>query len=423
MAVWELTMACNMRCLHCGSACAEALPDELSPEEALQLCDDLVESGLLRLTLSGGEPLLRKDWDAIARRLSGQGVEVSMLSNGWLMNRSTIDRARSAGLRVIGVSLDGIEETHDHLRRKGAFRRVLKALAAMRELDFPSAVVTTIMKRNLTELEGLRKILIAHGVRQWQLQFGNPMGNLADHREELIEPRDVPAILNFAAQVSEEGHLRVDLADCLGYFTRIDTKLRQTRFFDRVTWQGCGAGKYVVGIRHNGDICGCNSIREEGFIEGNVRAMPLEELWTRPGAFSWNRGRTRSSLRGFCRLCQYGDLCLAGCTGTRRTLGRSDGEYRYCAYRIAIENLFPKIDAIRDPRVLAERAEKAVELGLPEVAHRCLTRAAAMEPHSVRLRDRLALVAGRITRAQTKDPQGDGEASLAGRAHDIPHPL
>lgn len=395
-AVWELTMACNMRCLHCGSACAEALPGELTTDEALHLCDDLVDLGLLHLTLSGGEPLLKRDWDLIAGRLSAQGVKVTMISNGWLLNGAVIERARSVGLEVIGVSLDGLQETHDHLRRPGAFNRVLEALDTMRDMGFTSAVVTTLMKRNLPELPGLQEVLEAHGVGQWQLQFGNPMGNFADRREDLIEPGDVPSILEFAGSVRKEGRLRVDLADCLGYFTKMDTELRRTRFFDPVTWQGCGAGKFVVGIRHNGDICGCNSIREESGIEGNVRETPLRELWERPGAFAWNRERRRQSLTGFCRLCQFGDICLAGCTGTRRTLGGSDGEYRYCAYRIPIENLFPKIDAMKDPLILAQRAEKALELGLPEVAHRCLSRAIEIEPANLRLQGRLDAVTSRL---------------------------
>ena len=64
--VWEITMACNMRCGHCGSSCAERLPDELTTDEALRLCDDLAELELKRITLSGGEPFLREDWYKIA---------------------------------------------------------------------------------------------------------------------------------------------------------------------------------------------------------------------------------------------------------------------------------------------------------------------------------------------------------------------
>lgn len=59
--VWEVTMGCNMRCGHCGSSCAEALPEELTSKEALDLCDEIAQLGLRWITLSGGEPLTRKD--------------------------------------------------------------------------------------------------------------------------------------------------------------------------------------------------------------------------------------------------------------------------------------------------------------------------------------------------------------------------
>ena len=122
-AVWEMTMACNMRCGHCGSSCTDRLPDELTQEEALRLCDDLVELGLRFITLSGGEPLLRQDWPTITRRLTDQGTVVNMISNGWLVDDTAIDRAITSGLQSIAVSLDGLEKTHDSIRKQGAFAK------------------------------------------------------------------------------------------------------------------------------------------------------------------------------------------------------------------------------------------------------------------------------------------------------------
>jgi len=413
-AVWELTMACNMRCRHCGSSCTESLPDELTTAEALALCDDLAEMGLVHLTLSGGEPLLREDWDLVAERLAARGVEVTMISNGWLVNESVIERARAAGLRVMGMSIDGLEPTHDWMRKPGSFRRVRRAMETLGRAGFPAGVVTTLVKRNLPDLPALKDLLIEHGVCLWQLQFGNPMGNLAAHRDELIEPEDVIPILQFAESVHLEGKIVVQAADCLGYHTRFDATLRQTGRAEPLSWQGCPAGRFVVGIRHNGEICGCNSMRDQGHIEGNIRETPFGELWTRAGAFAWNRGRTRDSLTGFCSLCQHGGTCLAGCTSTRLTLGDSEGEYRFCGYRILLEAMFAKIDRMRDPRRLAERAATALELWIPEVEYRCLRRAVQLDPRDAGLRDRLNSVEARLHMAAGScgsSPQADASPS------------
>ena len=58
--VWEITFACNMRCLHCGTSAGKKRPDELNTHEALQLIDELADLGADNITLSGGEPLLRE---------------------------------------------------------------------------------------------------------------------------------------------------------------------------------------------------------------------------------------------------------------------------------------------------------------------------------------------------------------------------
>jgi len=125
-SVWEITMACNMRCGHCGSQCTDRHPDELTNDEALQLCDDLAELGLKVVTLSGGEPLMRPDWADIAKRLSQNGIIPNIISNGWLVDDAVIDKALDAGVNTIAVSLDGTSNIHDTIRKKGSFDRVMK---------------------------------------------------------------------------------------------------------------------------------------------------------------------------------------------------------------------------------------------------------------------------------------------------------
>ena len=85
--VWEVTMGCNMRCGHCGSSCAEPLPEELTTSEALHLCDQIAGLGLKWITLSGGEPLTRKDITLLIQRLSQKGVSVNIITNGWLLDQ------------------------------------------------------------------------------------------------------------------------------------------------------------------------------------------------------------------------------------------------------------------------------------------------------------------------------------------------
>jgi radical SAM protein with 4Fe4S-binding SPASM domain len=391
--VWELTMACNMRCRHCGSSCTTGLPDELGHEEALDVCDQLAELGTGLVTLSGGEPLLRADWHRLAARLVEGGVTTNILSNGWLIDDDALDKAEEAGLASICVSLDGMQATHDFIRCRGSFGRVTRSLDRIRARGIETTVVTTLMRRNLPDLERLKEHLVDLEVGRWQLQIGSPMGNMAEHIEDVIEPEEIPSILEFARVTHSEGGIRVILTDCLGYYTATSRALREAVGGVDAMWNGCPAGRFALGVRHNGEVCGCNSVRGEQYIEGNIRETTLDELWNRPGAFEWNRGRTRASLSGFCRSCQFGDICLAGCSSLRLSMPGPDGEYRHCAHRIAMEGLFPKLDAIRSLEKLEARADKAIELDLFDVADRCLRRALEMAPDDADLMKRAGLTA------------------------------
>jgi len=391
-SVWEITMACNMRCKHCGSKCTDRQPEELTGKEALQLCDDLAELGLKIVTLSGGEPLTRPDWPSIAKRLSGHGIAVTMISNGWLVDHSVIDKALDSGLDSIGISLDGVEKTHDSIRKKGAFARVLRALEIMKKRDFPSSIVTTVMKQNLPELPEIKKVLEEKGVKQWQLQIGMPMGNLGENRDNVISPHQLNDIIDFAYTVMEEGKIRAALADNVGYYTNKSVEIAQAVCGPNTAWSGCSAGKSVIGVLHDGRIVGCTSLRDKQYVEGSIRETPLREIWTRPGAFAWNRDLNQEKLTGFCRKCRYGERCLGGCSTLKRFTGETLSENNYCAYKLSVEELIPKIDRIEDAETLVARAEKSIALELYEIAEMCLSRAIKKSPKDVELLNLLGYV-------------------------------
>ena len=126
-----------MRCKHCGSSCQKALPDELTTEEALKLCDELGEMGFKWITLSGGEPTTRKDWYLIAKRLNDNGIIPTIITNGWLISEKILDQAMEAGVNTIAISIDGLEKTHDFIRKKGSFQKIMNALDLMQKKVLP----------------------------------------------------------------------------------------------------------------------------------------------------------------------------------------------------------------------------------------------------------------------------------------------
>ncbi|MBQ0730309.1 MAG: radical SAM protein, partial [Oleispira antarctica] len=124
VVIWNLIRRCNLTCKHCYSISADVdFKGELSTNEVYTVMDDLKEFKVPVLILSGGEPLLRPDiWD-ISKRAKDMGFYVGLSTNGTLIDESNIEKIVAAKYDYIGVSIDGIEATHDEFRqRKGAFK-------------------------------------------------------------------------------------------------------------------------------------------------------------------------------------------------------------------------------------------------------------------------------------------------------------
>ncbi|MFM8444510.1 MAG: radical SAM protein, partial [Methylococcus sp.] len=135
VVIWNLIRRCNLACKHCYTTSADIdFPGELSTEEVFTVMDDLKAFGVPVLILSGGEPLLRHDIFAVARRAKAMGFYVGLSSNGTLITPANIDAIDAIGFDYVGVSLDGMRETHDAFRRGvGSFDASLAGVRLCRE--------------------------------------------------------------------------------------------------------------------------------------------------------------------------------------------------------------------------------------------------------------------------------------------------
>src|SRR3989338_1232309 len=119
VGIWNLIRRCNLPCLHCYSISTDIdFPGELATHEVFGVMDDLKAFGVPALILSGGEPLLRKDLFEIAERSKALGFYTALSTNGTLIDLPLARRIATTGFDYVGISLDGLEETHDRFRRK-----------------------------------------------------------------------------------------------------------------------------------------------------------------------------------------------------------------------------------------------------------------------------------------------------------------
>ncbi|UGA38036.1 radical SAM protein [Chromobacterium haemolyticum] len=143
--VWEITLACDLKCLHCGSRAGHRRPNELSTAECLEVINALAALGTREITLIGGEAYLRKDWTQLIRAIRGHGMYCAIQTGGRNLNPARLQQAIDAGLNGVGVSLDGLAPLHDKVRNvPGAFDKAVDALRRAKAAGLAVSVNTQI---------------------------------------------------------------------------------------------------------------------------------------------------------------------------------------------------------------------------------------------------------------------------------------
>ena len=331
--VWELTLACNLRCRHCGSFAGPPREVELDAQQALDAADQLVEVGCERVTLMGGEPLLRRDWAALAQRLAQGGVVVEVVSNGLLIDAEKAKEIKDSGVNSVSLSIDGTAPVHDTLRaREGSFARTLEAVGHLRAAGLPVGAVSQINRLNLNNLKLLHPMLVGAGVQGWQVQLSEPIGRFKDEADWALTPADLPDVERVLLDIIDKNTLWTYAADNIGYMSRDEPRLRATHAGPNC-FLGCRAGLNVLGLASDGAVRGCLSLPEE-FNESNTRTRRLAELWADPTAFPYNRSPGGKALTGFCGQCPFGPVCRAGCTSLAWTTTGSLGDNPFCLFRL-----------------------------------------------------------------------------------------
>ncbi len=336
IAVWEITLRCNLGCVHCGSRAGAVREDELDTAGALDVVRQLAEEGVEEVALIGGEAYLRPDWDVIARAISDRGMLCAMVTGGRGFDAAMARRARDAGVRNVSVSIDGLEQTHDFLRGlPGAFGHALEALRQVRRHGIQASVNTQINRASSAELEEMLEMFARERVEAWRVQLTVAMGRAADRPELLLQPYELLDLFPRLGKIKLRSRgLGIGFfpGNNVGYFGPYENLLRG----DITTagyWTGCSAGNGTLGIEADGTLKGCPSLPTAAYAGGNLRHQRLSDLVDKAPEIRFTRDRTVEDLWGFCRTCYYADICRAGCTWTGYVLFGRAGNNPYCHHR------------------------------------------------------------------------------------------
>jgi radical SAM protein with 4Fe4S-binding SPASM domain len=333
--VWELTLACDQPCTHCGSRAGDARENELSTEEALRVVGELAAMNAKEVVLIGGEAYLHEGHLAIISALRAAGVRPVMTTGGRGIDAARAKALAAAGLAAASVSIDGLQTSHDLMRAaRGSFASATAALIGMRANNIGTAANTNVNRANSADLEALYEHLRGLGISAWQVQLTTPLGRAADRPDMVLQPWDLLSIVPRIAALKERARrdgILVMPGNNLGYFGPEEATLRSLEEAGADHWQGCQAGRFVLGIESDGAVKGCPSLQTASYVGGNLRDRPLAEIWP-----TLTRGARRDQLWGFCAECDFAEPCLGGCTFTAHAFFGRPGNNPYCHYRARV---------------------------------------------------------------------------------------
>lgn len=274
----ELTLRCNEKCLHCGSWCGDVRSEELSVEQyrtfLTQLKEDMSTNKKM-LCITGGEPLLRRDFFDIMSAANELGFRWGMTSNATLINEEVARDLKRTGMGTISISIDGLEETHDAFRQTpGGFKKAMNGIECLiREGGFHSVQVTTVVThQNIGQLDELFRIFDGMDIDSWRVINIEPMGRAKNHPELLLTPDDYRTMFEFIRNKRIAGEpVTYGCSHYLGM--EYEREVRDWYFL-------CTAGLYTASITANGDIIACLDIeRRPEFVQGNILSDRFSEVW------------------------------------------------------------------------------------------------------------------------------------------------
>jgi radical SAM protein len=340
LAIWEVTQACDLVCVHCR-ACAQPArdPGELSREEARRLFADIRSMGTRLLVLTGGDPIKRPDVFDLIREAGEAGLEPALSPSVTpLLTAESLRRAKEAGATSVSLSLDGgTAATHDAFRGvPGAFDRTLLAARHVRDAGLELRINTTVTSRNLLHLPRLAGLVEETGARVWSVFFLVPTGRAPASLQ--ITAAQCETVLGWLYSLSSSVPFRIKTTEAPQYRRIVLQRMAaEERASVGAILEGTrsGRGRFMPGmndargfvfISHRGDVF------PSGFFPlpaGNVRAGSVVELYRESPLFRSLRDPDR--LRGRCGACEFRSLC-GGSRGRAFAAGDLLGSDPLCPY-------------------------------------------------------------------------------------------
>ena len=322
VVVWNVTRACNLKCVHCyAHATEKALEKELSTEQAKVVLDDLAQFGTPVVLFSGGEPLVRPDLPELADYAVSKGMRAVISTNGTLITKEKAAELKKIGLSYVGVSLDGMEEVNDRFRKKkGAFKAALSGIENSLEAGLKVGLRFTISKLNKDQIAPVFDLLEEMEIPRvcfYHLVYAGRGSELIEQDLSHDETREVvDLIMDRTRDLHDRGKpkeiLTVDNhADGPYVYLRMlkEGNSRSGEVLELLQMnEGNSSGRGIGCISWDGAVHADQFWRHHSF--GNVLERPFSEIWTDMSDPLLSRLKDKKKyMTGRCAQCKWLDIC------------------------------------------------------------------------------------------------------------------
>ncbi len=322
VVMWNITRRCNLACEHCYMDATDSSAEQLRLEEGIKLIDELAKLKVPILILTGGEPLISRNFYAYAFHAKAVGLRTVVSTNGTLITPEVARLLKEAEIRYVGVSIDSCRpELHDQFRGvKGAFDRALTGLKNARDAGLKTGLRVTLTRDNWQEVPALLDMAVEMEVPRFCLYHLVPTGRGAAIADRDVTPEQRRSVIKFLAEAAME--LKDEEIEILStdspmdgaYLLEMlkdDPKKRERVWGLLKNSGGCSAGLKVSNIDHRGDVHPCHFMQD--MVVGNIRDRSFRDIWIdNPSPELLALRNMRANLKGACGECEYLELC-GGC--------------------------------------------------------------------------------------------------------------
>lgn len=303
---WRITKKCNLKCRHCYLGDLDGL--QLDKSSLFSIADELANSPIMEITLTGGEALMVDCLPDITNKLVKAGIKINVYTNGLLLKKYLEELEKfNLPSRYISlfVSIDGLKDTHDSIRGCGTFDRVIENLIFAKEKGYFITTNTVLNNQNYTDIPVLFMQLHEMGINKIQISNIIEKGRASQMRLNDSQHKEFLAALTKVVSETKsiDSLLYADMPDdeCNSKVYLISNNGKE--FIQTEAWK-CSAGLGKATIDANGDVFCCPFINNSKI--GNVTKDSLKDIWSRDDRFKFlsllskenNNSRVCLAVRG-----------------------------------------------------------------------------------------------------------------------------